>query len=90
MHTYIIDGKKYNIAQDLFNKFPEVFKGNKNGRSFIKANDTPNNDYIFARLVRGEWVSSEGKSDKYDKVFFRKGYIEMTYVDDDENVDDLC
>ena len=50
-------------------------KGCRSSRDLIKRKNVNNADYIYARLKDNEWIITDGKSVKYDKVFFSELFI---------------
>jgi len=74
MNTVIINNLEYINSDDLFEKAPIYYKLCRNARDLIKRKKIT--DYIFAKLVKSVWSVSDGNSYKYDKVFFKKEFID--------------
>jgi hypothetical protein len=87
MKTYTINNKKYNLSQDLIKKYPVVFKGCNNSKTFVEKRKIDKKNYISARPSKDSWKKSNGKSYRYDKIFFLKGFIEETYVNNKSSSD---
>lgn len=51
---------------------PNYCKKYRNARELIKAQE--NIDYLFARQKDDKWIKSNGKSNKFDKVFFTASF----------------
>ena len=74
MNTIIINKKEYISTDELFEKAPVYCKVSRTGRDLIKKKNI--NDYIFAKLINDKWTLSDGKSNKFDKVFFKKTFVD--------------
>jgi len=74
MNSVIINKQEYINSDDLFDKAPIYCKLCRNARDLIKKKNIT--DYVFAKLNDTNWVISDGKSYKYDKVFFKKEFID--------------
>jgi ribosomal protein L9 len=62
------------LSDVLFKKAPVYCKTSRTARDLIRKKQIT--DYIFAKLNDTNWVISDGKSYKYDKVFFKKEFID--------------
>jgi hypothetical protein len=71
-----INNKRYVSVDDIFDKAPIYCKGSRNGRELVKNKELTSSDFIFAKKSNDEWVESEGKSVKYDKVFLKKKLVD--------------
>lgn len=69
--------KKINYipAQEVIDNCPVWCKGVRSGRDLIKKKDIVEGDFIYAKLIDGEWVKSDGNSMKFDKVFIKEQYL---------------
>jgi hypothetical protein len=74
MNTTIINKLEYISSDALFEKAPVYCKVSRTGRDLIKKKNIT--DYIYAKLVDKKWTLSDGKSNKFDKVFFKKSFVE--------------
>jgi len=83
MKTYKINNKRYYLVNDIQTENPSIFKGCNNGRTFAKKH-VPMNKQLFAKLISGIWIVSDGKSLKFDKLFVLKDWFNKTYVDEQE------
>jgi hypothetical protein len=69
-----IGKKKYYLADELLT-FAKIFcKGSKNGRQLVEKKQIPDKYYVYARKDDDEWIVSDGKSRKVDKVLISKKY----------------
>jgi hypothetical protein len=55
---------------------PIFSKGCRSARDLVKKKNIKPSEYIFARLKGNEWMVTDGKSPKYDKVFLQKTIID--------------
>ena len=74
MNTIIINKKEYISTDELFEKAPVYCKASRTGRDLLKKKKIT--DYIFAKLIDNKWIISDGKSNKFDKVFFKKTFVD--------------
>lgn len=94
MTTITFETKDYIIGDYILENAPIYSKGSRGSRALIKNKDINNTKYIFARNTNGEWVVTDGKSVKYDKVFFKKSFIKIipelnnsTNITDDKGIE---
>ena len=61
----------------LFEKAP-VFCKSRNARDLLKKKNIIETNYVFAKLdnATNTWLITDGKSRKYDKVFFTKSFVD--------------
>lgn len=96
----IIENTKYIQADDIIASCPIWCKGIRNGRELIKKKEISTKYFIYARYGDARWITTDGKSVKYDKVFIRKKYMDtcdeynkeinkVNIKDDCEKVPDL-
>lgn len=69
MITITFETKEYIIGDYILENAPIYSKGSRGSRALIKNKDISNTKYIFARNTNNEWVVTDGKSVKFDKVF---------------------
>ena len=69
------NNKDYIEGSYILNNAPNYSKGCRGTRDLIKKKDIDTIKYIFARLKEDKWLVTDGKSVKYDKVFFKKTFI---------------
>ena len=93
MNTITINKEEYISSDVLFEKAPVYCKLSRSARSLIIKKEIKKTDYIFAKLIDKKWTSSDGKSYKFDKVFFKKTFVnnipeinEDKVIIDDNNV----
>ncbi len=70
-----VNNKTYILGDHILEKAPIYSKGARGSRDLIKKKKINETDYIFARLNGNEWTITDGKSAKFDKVFFLKKFI---------------
>ena len=92
MEVTIINKEKYISSDILFNKAPVYCKLSRTARELVKKKKIT--DYIFAKLVDKKWTITDGKSYKFDKIFFKKTFVdsipeinEEKVIVDDNNVE---
>ena len=67
--------KNYVHGDFILSNAPIYSKGCRSSRDLIKKKNIITDKYIFARLKDNEWLVNDGKSVKFDKVFFKKSFI---------------
>ena len=94
MTTITIENKQYIIGDYILENAPIYSKGSRGSRALIKNKDIASTKYIFARNTDNEWVVTDGKSVKYDKVFFKMSFIKKipelnnsTTITDDKGIE---
>jgi hypothetical protein len=70
----IINKEEYVSSDILFEKAPIYCKLVRSARELIRKNKLTS--YIFLKLVDKKWTVSDGKSYKFDKVYFKKIFID--------------
>ena len=74
MEIITIKNNEYILVENIFNKAPVYCKESRNGRELIKNKKIT--DYIYAKIKEGNWIQSDGKSYKYDKILLKKEFVE--------------
>ena len=74
MTTATINAQQYILSDDLFVNAPIYCQGCRSGRELVRKKNIV--DWVFAKLVDGAWVVSDGKSRKCDKVFVKKTFYD--------------
>jgi prophage antirepressor-like protein len=82
---------KYNITKKEYIKIDELLQLKmvtledcKNSRRFIDIKKVPKNEFIYAKYLKGRWITTCGKSFKYDKVFVTVDWINANITDGEE------
>ncbi len=88
LKLYTINKRNYYLADDLINLNINILHGCKNGRRIIDEKSLTTNDYTFAKYINKKWISSNGSSYKYDKVFIRKKWLDNKLIQDGDDEDD--
>jgi hypothetical protein len=92
MNYITFENKKYILGDIVIKDAPIYSKGCRSVRDLIKKKEIDKNKFIFARQIDGNWVISDGRSVKFDKVFFIQEFIdsipELNKESDKEIVDD--
>jgi hypothetical protein len=87
MNTVKINDIEYINSEDIFIKAPIYCKDSRNGRELIKNKKIK--DFIYAKLKDNNWIISNGKSYKYDKILLLKSFIDtITEITNPVIVDD--
>ena len=71
------ENKEYILGDYILTNALIYSKGCRSSRDLIKKKNIDSNKYIFARQKENEWLITDGKSMKYDKIFFRKSFIKI-------------
>jgi len=74
MEVTIINKEKYISSDILFVKAPVYCKLSRTARELVKKKKIT--DYVYAKLVDKKWIISEGLSYKFDKIFFKKTFVD--------------
>lgn len=92
MNYITFEDKKYILGDTAIKDAPIYSKGCRSVRDLIKKKEIDNNKFIFARQIDGKWSISDGRSAKFDKVFFIQEFMEtipeLNKKSDKEIVDD--
>ena len=90
MTTIFIDNEEYISSEELFLKAPIYCKVSRTGRDLNKKKKIT--EFIYAKLINKKWTVSDGKSNKFDKVFYKKSFIdtipEMNQIKEQVIIDD--
>lgn len=84
MNKIIINNKEYISSKFLFENAPIYCKMSRTSRDLIKKKKITH--YIFAKLINKIWTESDGKSFKFDKVFFNKSFIDAISEINEEKI----
>jgi hypothetical protein len=76
MDLIIINDKEYFNSDYVFEKAPIYSKGLRTSRTMISKKQIDAKYYIYARKYEDKWIVTDGKSVKFDKVFFIKSFID--------------
>ena len=92
MNILTINNDEFVESDYLFQKAPVYCKLCRTARDLVRKKKIT--EYVFAKLVGKKWSVSDGKSYKYDKVFFKKSFIESIpevkqekVIMDDDNIE---
>ncbi len=77
MNTIIHNDIEYIQADYLLEHAPIYTKGCRGTRAIIKNKNIDEKNYIFMKLVNDQWILTNGSSNKFDKVFLKKSFIDM-------------
>ena len=71
-----INNIEYVHVDNILSKALVYSKGVRTGKELIKKHKIDKNNYIFGRLNKdNQWIQTEGKSLKYDKVLFTLSFV---------------
>ena len=75
LDTTNFNGREYYLANDLKEKYPELFRGIKYNhiRDIIRKHDIPKNECVYAMLVKKDWKLMSESVDKA-KLFISKDW----------------
>uniref|UniRef100_A0A6C0HX92 Bro-N domain-containing protein n=1 Tax=viral metagenome TaxID=1070528 RepID=A0A6C0HX92_9ZZZZ len=86
----IINDKQYILGDYLFNNAPIYSKGCRSSRDIISKKQIEAKNYIYARHKDNKWVITDGKSFKFDKIFFIKSFVDkIPEFKNDENNNEI-
>ena len=71
------NNKDYIEGNYILNNAPIYAKGCRSSRDLVKKKNLESSKYIFARLKEDKWLVTDGKSVKFDKVFFRNSFVNI-------------
>lgn len=74
MNMITVNKQEYISSDELFIKAPVYCKLCRSARELIRKKKLT--EYIFCKLINNKWIVSDGKSYKFDKVFFKKTFID--------------
>jgi hypothetical protein len=72
MEVITINNIEYYKGDDLLTHAPIFCKKSRTARELIKHKNIENT--IYAKYVNDEWIQTDGKSKKFDKIFIPKSY----------------
>lgn len=75
IETVTIDKIKYVCVDYIKTNASFYFKGSRNGKELVINKEIDDDEYIYARQSGSSWVESDGKSNRYDKVFLTFDYV---------------
>ncbi len=76
MNFTIINDKEYINSDFVFEYAPIYSKGLRTSRTMISKKQIDAKYYIYARKNGANWIATDGKSVKFDKVFFIRSFID--------------
>jgi hypothetical protein len=76
MESITINNKEYIMGDYLYSNAPIYSKGCRSSRDIISKKQIEAKNYIYARLKDDKWTISDGKSFKFDKIFFSKSFVD--------------
>lgn len=71
-----INNKSYYSADALMDYSSIFFKGCNNSRAIVAKKDIPQKNFVYAVNKDDEWIETEGKSRKFDRLFLKKIWVE--------------
>lgn len=84
------NNKDYIEGGYILDNAPIYSKGCRSSRDIIKKKNIVSDKYIFARLKDNDWTITDGKSVKFDKVFFKKSFVNsIPELKKDDNKDTI-
>jgi hypothetical protein len=75
MTTLRYQEEQYILGDYILENAPIYSKGCRGGRDIIKKKKLDSTNYIYARQKDGKWIVTDGKSAKFDKVFYKKSIL---------------
>jgi hypothetical protein len=76
METVSINNKEYIIGDYIFTNAPIYSKGCRSSRDIIGKKQIDIKNYVYARNKDDKWVITDGRSFKFDKIFFIKSFVD--------------
>jgi hypothetical protein len=76
MENIRINSLNYYKAEDIIKNAPIYSKSSRNGKELIKKKNIDVKSFTYARQVNSIWTKSDGTSNKFDKVFIRRKYVD--------------
>jgi hypothetical protein len=76
MEPITINNKEYIIGDYIYTNAPIYSKGCRSSRDIISKKQIEAKNYIYARNKDDKWTISDGKSFKFDKIFFCKSFVD--------------
>uniref|UniRef100_A0A6C0H908 Bro-N domain-containing protein n=1 Tax=viral metagenome TaxID=1070528 RepID=A0A6C0H908_9ZZZZ len=89
MELITIENKQYILGDYILNNALMYSKGVRSSRELVKKKNINEKKYIYARYVNNQWIKTEGKSIKFDKILIRYDYAklitELQLIEDNNN-----
>lgn len=79
METIIFNNSEYILCDVIFKNMPEYVKKFRTTRDFIKKNNIEPQHYEYVQKINGEWIKTNGKSKKYDKILLSKSFFKKMH-----------
>ncbi len=76
MEPITINNKEYILGDYVYSNAPIYSKGCRSSRDIISKKQIEAKNYIYARNKDNKWIISDGKSFKFDKIFFSKSFVD--------------
>lgn len=76
MEVVSINNKEYIIGDYIFTNAPIYTKGCRSSRDIIGKKQIDVKNYVYARSKDDKWIISDGRSFKYDRIFFIKSFVD--------------
>ena len=89
MQVYTLDNHRYYIYDDINKNYPMLTRGCSSKKIFIERNNIPDSCWQYARRVKGEWITTDGKSKTVDKLFVWKKHMDRNMIIHEEKLDPL-
>jgi len=87
MISITLDNITYINGEYILEEAKIYSKGSRSTRNLIKNKKIDNSMFIYAKLKNNEWIKTEGKSAKFDKVFFKQDFVIKIPEINDKNGD---
>jgi hypothetical protein len=74
MQTININNTEYIHSEYVLKNTPFYSKGCRSSRDLVKKRDIK--DFVYAKETNGNWIITEGKSIRFDKVLIKKSFVD--------------
>jgi hypothetical protein len=73
----IINNINYISYNYIFENYKKYCVRTRNGRDLIKKYNINKEEYIYSRNIDNKWIITDGKSYKFDRILFKKSFIDL-------------
>ena len=73
----IINDIEYMSYNYIYDNYKKYCTRTRNGRDLIKKYNINETEYFYSRYINNKWIITDGKSYKFDRVLFKKSFIDL-------------
>jgi hypothetical protein len=78
-----INKTNYYKVDDIITEYSDFNKGCKTIAKIIDRHKIPEDDYIYAKLIKNKWIETDGMSKKFDKLFVTEDWFDENFGEEE-------